>query len=425
MIKLIEYGKKKLIPDSLISKDDRIFLSKIQYKEGSNSPCFKLQENNEGVFIKPLNYVGIIQLSNIKINIVPRFDNQFSKLIQIISFSNNLKYKYYKRYTKSQNGILSLHEIIIELLLFEINMIVKQGAFKKYVKHERNSRILRGRIDLEKQVSKNQLMGNRIYCKYDELDTNIIENQVILKALDVCRKITTNEFLLKKAKRYNNLFESYCDKFTGNNFPKITYHRLNYYYKNAHFYSKLIIDNIGASNLYKGKDKSNYILLLDMNELLEELVATLYSKYLSNEFHVKSQKRVTDAITDKNNNRYRDIIPDLYLENKSTGKVIIIDIKNKDYGDRKVYNNDIYQLAFYGMYFSDYFNESADIVIIFPKYIDFQYRRMELNLNSYKQKKDTPSIKVRDLDINMFLKLIEEESKNYDQIKVLLNEMLS
>ncbi|MFW6008788.1 MAG: 5-methylcytosine restriction system specificity protein McrC, partial [archaeon] len=122
--------------------------------------------------------------------------------------------------------------------------------------------------------------------------------------------------------------------------------------------------------------------------------------------------------------RYRDIIPDIYLENKNTGKVTIIDTKNKNYSNRKVNNGDIYQMAFYGMYISDYFDEATNVCIIYPKYIDIAYNQKKLFLNSYRQKNDSPSIKVKGLDINKFLQLIQDERKNYEQVKAFLHEKI-
>lgn len=47
---------------------------------------------------------------------------------------------------------------------------------------------MKGRIDFTSQITKNYLRSDRIFCNYEELDTDIIENKVILEALNVCLK---------------------------------------------------------------------------------------------------------------------------------------------------------------------------------------------------------------------------------------------
>ncbi|WP_423236559.1 5-methylcytosine restriction system specificity protein McrC [Clostridium magnum] len=67
------------------------------------------------------------------------------------------------------------------------------------------------------------------------------------------------------------------------------------------------------------------------------------------------------------NKPYRRIKPDIVLINKKNkDDYIIIDTKNKAYGNKKVYNKDIYQLSFYGMYFYNMCKHKANIYIIYP-----------------------------------------------------------
>lgn len=121
-----------------------------------------------------------------------------------------------------------------------------------------------------------------------------------------------------------------------------------------------------------------------MNKLFEEFVSCLCKKYLSNKYKVYSQYKVNRSIVDNNDKYYSSIIPDILLVNDN--EYVIMDTKNKDYGHKKVSNNDIYQLNFYGMYFSDMYelNKNIKIKIIYPL-----YKQGEINENY----KDTIIIK--------------------------------
>lgn len=244
---------------------------------------------------------------------------------------------------------------------------------------------MKGRIDFTSQITKNYLRSDRIFCNYEELDTDIIENKVILEALNVCLKKTNNDKTKRNIRIIKSMMESYCTPYKKSVFPKIKYNRLNHYYKEVHYYCKIIIENIGIDNLYEqGRFVGKYSILIDMNKLFEEFVSCLCKKYLSNKYKVYSQYKVNRSIVDNNDKYYSSIIPDILLVNDN--EYVIMDTKNKDYGHKKVSNNDIYQLNFYGMYFSDMYelNKNIKIKIIYPL-----YKQGEINENY----KDTIIIK--------------------------------
>ncbi|MCK8825247.1 McrC family protein [Fuchsiella alkaliacetigena] len=424
-IDLVEYETSGVIDKELINEADRIFLSKLQYdNKNSQGPKIIIREEQAGVYFTAKNFVGVIKLSQVQINIFPRFDGSFSSLIQMILFCNGMNYEYYQKDIQSTEDNLNLSEIIVEFLLGEVRNITERGLFKEYVKYNRNLKVVRGRINIRKQLTNNFLRGDIINCNFEELDTDVVENKIILKALNIAKRITKNRDLLKEVNKYQAIFKQFCSELKKNEVPDIKYHRLNSYYEEAHLYSKLIIENIGTENIYTGKNSSSYSLLVNINDLFEEFVAQLFIKYLSNKYQIKAQKRITDAIVDKNSNRYRDIIPDLYFKNRKTDEVIIVDMKNKDYGEKKIQNKDIYQLSFYGMYFYDMFGDNSNLLIIYPNYRNSFNKESKLQLNTYQTRDNSPYIRVKGIDINMFLDLLKNEIKNREKIIKKLDAIL-
>jgi len=412
VIDLIEYGEEKEILKDLITEDDIIYLNKLNNLDDNRSDRFNLKIVKNNIVIKPLSYVGMIQLNKIKINIYPRFDKGFSKLIQLLSFCSNNDINYEKVDTKSKINNLSFPEIIISLLLSEVEKIIKKGAFRDYKSYEKNLKTIRGRVDFKKQITRNLNRKNKIYCKYEEMDTNIIENRILLKAIDISRKIAIDKNLQKEVNKYYNLFSKYCDQYIDKKLPDIIYHRLNYYYKDAHFYSDLIINKIGVEDIYRDNRKSCYSFLFDMNYMFEQFVSRLFKEYYSKNYKINSQKNISDAIITQNNSNYRKIKPDLIIENKNNFKKSIIDAKNKNYGDNKILNSDIYQLSFYGMYFSDYYKDEISLALIHPKYKNDDRSFTKININSYNKNGATFSINIIPLEINNLLDLIKENEKN-------------
>jgi 5-methylcytosine-specific restriction endonuclease McrBC regulatory subunit McrC len=158
-------------------------------------------------------------------------------------------------------------------------------------------------------------------------------------------------------------------------------------------------------------------LLIDMNELFESFVATLTEKYLSYNYEVKPQYEVRNAILNYKNGTYRKIKPDIILKNKLNDEVIVVDTKNKAYGYHKVYNEDIYQLTFYGLYFYNLFKNKANIFIIYPQYENKNDKSQKIFINTLEGSIDKPYINVKALNINEYLDLIGDGIKNRNMIR--------
>ena len=370
--------------------------------------------------------MGTIQLSKRRVNIFPRFDHDFKKLIKIILFTKDIKYKPFRQNLQTEKANDDLYEIIISFLLEEVLNILKNNLFRAYVNFNENLKVVRGRIDFNNHLNKNFLMGDSIYCKYEDLNPNVIENQIVLKALNIAFYMTADSNKKKIIKRYVSIFSELCIELKGKKVPHINYNRINSHYIEAHYYSKLLIECIGAESLYQtGEHKCRYSLLVDMNDLFEKFVAELFQKYLSSTYQTLPQYVVSDAILNDKNKTYRKIIPDIILKNKDkANEYIVIDTKNKAYGNKNVLNEDIYQLSFYGMYFYNMFKAKANIVIIYPKYENQSKKPENIFLNTLDNQAEKPFIKVRCIDINECLDLIQDEAKGREKLKVKISSII-
>lgn len=427
MIKLIEYGQETLVSRGSYNEEDRLLLSRLQYEDIDSGECrFFLRETSEGLYIKPMNYVGTIQLSMERINIYPRFNHSFSRLISMILFTQSIKYKSFRQNIEVNEEDNDIYEIIINLFIEEVLNLLKNNLFREYVGFNENLKVVRGRIDFNNHLRKNFLRGDNIFCCYDELNSDIIENQIILKALKFALRLTTKSETKKIISNYIDIFRSVCNEYKGNKVPEIHYNRLNYHYKETHYFSKVLIENIGTDNMYQFGDRvGRYSLLINMNLLFEQFVSSIFMKYLSPHYDVKSQWKIGNAITNFKGNTYRLIIPDIILKDKDNGQIIIIDTKNKDYGNKYVHNEDIYQLSYYGLYFYDMFKSLANINILYPKYENQSGRNEQIFINTTGKIVNRPSINVKSFDIDAFLELISQGAGSTEKIRERLLEYTS
>ncbi|OWZ84092.1 McrC family protein [Natranaerobius trueperi] len=353
-----------------LTSDEREYLQKqsVIYQSNETQKRFEFLELKGGVKIKGDSWVGVIELEKVRIIIKPKFNKGFVDLIDMICFSEEIPFYNWKdsraEYDKFHDDFI---EIYIKLLLFHIKKTMDKGIFKEYVTEEENLRRLRGRPDMIKNTKVNYAVPTRIYCCYDELLTDVPENQIILSALKAAKKMRMGNETKRRLNRFYHEFRELCSTFNGEYFPTFSYNRLNQHYETTHKLCYYILQQEFMKNLYKETSESFFCLLIDMNELFEQFVVKLLNKYLPKNFIVSAGKRIKGAIV-SNSKSYRDIIPDISVYDKDNRNTLVLDAKYKHYGFKKIETSDIFQLTFYTHYFSNKKNSLDRSIIFFPRY---------------------------------------------------------
>jgi 5-methylcytosine-specific restriction enzyme subunit McrC len=280
----------------------------------------------------------VIELEKARVSIRPKFDHGFKPLIQMIGFVEKLPFYTWQK-----------------------------GIVKDYVTEEDNLKQLRGRPDLLRNLRVNLGFPNRIYCRYDDLVTNQPENQVIRLALEVAAKFRLAPATIRRLNRFRSEFEQLCEVYEERQWPVFRYHRLNRHYEPVHVLAKYIVDQLSVNDIYHTSGTSFFSMLIDMNKLFEDFVATLLQQYLPKTYRVEAQRRITDAIQ-IGGASYRHIIPDLLVHDTTTKQTLVLDVKYKNYGMKNVDTADVFQLAFYAQYFRDQAETPHRSVIVYPRY---------------------------------------------------------
>jgi len=422
LIELIEYAPPFVI-DYRLNDEERRYLSNLSIIEKSNSRDFRFyfDELHSGLRIKPLNWVGVIELANVRIVIKPKFNREFHSLVKLICFIERLPYFVYHD-TKIEDGKNDLIELLVRLYLLEVARLLKVGVSKEYINISDNLNILKGRVDFIKNAQLNFANPASLYCNYDELSTNIIENQIIHAALSKSRQFRLKDSTKKKVDIYLHEFQLICEEYIGDTMPIFSYNRLNSHYERVHRLTKYILKQKTLKDFYSYSNSGFYSVLMDMNELFEMFVYTLFVKYLPDNYNVqKHGRRITDAIQ-QNSVRYKDIIPDILITDKETGEVTVIDTKYKNYGNNKVSNEDIYQLAFYAQYYHKKAYTQYRSLIIYPEYSQ-QNHTQDIDLELLSKSLHPGTLGVRSISIEYFLNLIF--SKSDDEIRSNLVKLIS
>ena len=305
--------------------------------------------------VKFKNFVGVIQIGGLTIEILPKADRAKSseddyknwhgallnmlkvcKHINVTSMSEaNLKRKH--------NSLLDLY---FEMYLDEVGRLLRVGLIKKYRKHSSNVLALKGRLDFNKNIQQNLIHQERFYTNHQVYDYEHVVNQILLKGLSILNNITYNPLLKDKIARlqlnFPEIKEINIQKF---HFDKVKENRKTASYSRALQIAQMIILNY-SPDIRSGQENM-LTLLFDMNKLWEEYIYRMLMRSKSNDVTVNFQ----------NKQKFwegRTIRPDIVLTKKTDGikETFVIDTKWKvlDAVKPKPSDDDLKQMYTYNMY---------------------------------------------------------------------------
>ncbi len=357
LIQIFEYEKlrasdKAYFSDEIIGKKviDKLW----QYNDAHNNIYFEAIRN--GVRFKQ--YVGVIQIGNITIEILPKADKQKStendkkqwhdvllkmlakcKKIRLDSVSEaSLKKRYH-----------SLLDLYFEMYLQQVDYLLEQGLIKKYRGNANNLNALKGRLNFGKNIQQNLIHKERFYTEHQVYDYDHLINQILYKALLVLKSITNSSYLTDSIVRTLSRFPEVKNKaINKSHFDELVGNRKSTKYDEAIKISKMILLNYSPD--IKGGNEHMLALLFDMNKLWEEYIYRILAKHQTDTLKVKFQ----------NHRKFWEtklIKPDIIIEQHNYNaegekeiETVVIDTKWKIVDPKKPGDDDLKQMYAYNMY---------------------------------------------------------------------------
>lgn len=332
--------------------------------------CYK---KGIGKVIKAKNYVGTIQTpKGITIEILPKiyisnnevsYENTKKIFLKMLKSVKDMPFKTLNMANLDTTN-MEILDIFIVMFLDEISVLIKKGLKSSYIKEEGNLNYLRGKLLINKHLSKNMISKNKFYLEYDEYSKNIPENKIIKSTLLKLKNITSKSSIQNRIQKYSFYFDE-IDKSLNyeKDFSKCTNNRLMSDYKLALEWSKIFLQNKGFTT-YNGSSKS-YSLLFPMEKVFESYVANSIKKSsLFDNFEIVIQAKKDETMYLFDTPKRFKLKPDIIM--KSSDKILILDTKWKNLNDNPNKNYGISQSDMYQMYaYSKKYN-SNKIILIYP-----------------------------------------------------------
>lgn len=333
--------------------EQRHFVALSKLNALHNYKYFDLKHN--GIVFKQ--YVGVIQVDGLTIEILPKIDNDGKSkaiwqkaLINMLRVTRKLKVQQVGEADVNKQQI-HLLDLYFEWFLNEVQLLLHQGLIKQYYKETSNVKALKGKLEFAGHIYKNLVHKERFYTTHQVYDKDHLLHQVLYKALDIIEKCTKGSYLYSKCKTVQLDFpEVKIINVNEATFTKVPKNRKTAPYETALAIARLIILNY-APNVSSGNERM-LALLFDMNSLWEEYVLIRLKQAAPSEVQVFGQES-------KSFWKNISIRPDIVIDKGSHKFIIDTKWKNIDYSEPSTH--DLRQMYVYNDYW-----QSDKAMLLYP-----------------------------------------------------------
>ena len=335
--------------------------------------------------IKFINYVGIIKINNLIIEILPKISlsNDIIKDREILVFMLSKCNKLSVDINELLNSNIlnnSLLDILAKVFSKKLLNELQKGLYREYVSKEEALSTIKGKTLISKSIKENTINKNKMNCKYDEFTEDNLFNAILKRAISVILFSIKNYDVKKELNIINNVLNYISDIYIPNNIIlNYKLNRMNNRFLECFTLAKLILLN---SSMDKSLGKENgFSILFEMNYLYEEYIGVLL-KEVFNDTNIsintqeKSRYLLWNTLKERNEIALK---PDIVIYKDNKPKVIIdTKWKSSSINNIEIYSqSDIYQMYAYITTYA----ECEECILLYPKFEDISHSYWKLNQN--------------------------------------------
>lgn len=167
---------------------------------------------------------------------------------------------------------MTVLESIVPAFVRLVSRATHRGLLQGYLRKEETSAVLRGRLMIGQQMTRQRGMPLPVEIAYDDYTPDIVENRILLTALDrLTRLPLRSTYSMRSLREVSSAFEGVSRvNFHPLDLPEISFTRLNEHYQPAIELALLILSN---STIELGAESSaGTSVLIDMNKVFERFL---------------------------------------------------------------------------------------------------------------------------------------------------------
>ena len=327
-----------------------------------------LNIGNRRVYFK--NYVGVIQVGSLTIEILPKADKAqgaeaknkwHNALVYMLHICGYLNIDSISQ-ADLQIQKLTLIDLFYKVFLAEVETIVHQGLIRKYRYNTDNRDFLKGRLIFGKHIAQNHLHKEKFFTSAQVYDHNNPFNQILFKALRILKLKSKNNCFYNEVCGLLHYFDNIADAhIIDSTFENLQFNRNTAKYEKAVTLARLIIQNYSPDI----KTGMNHVigLLFDMNLLYEKVVYKLLKgleiQYQQNQLKISAQysKKFWSSRTIR-----PDILGEFISSTDQKKKRFVVDTKWKRPDDGNPADADLKQMFAYNVHFGAF-----NSILLYPE----------------------------------------------------------
>lgn len=310
-------------------------------------------------------YVGVIQVKNLTIEVLPKADRAesgiaakrkwHSALIAMLKECKSLKLDLIHN-THLKLGSATILDLYFDAYLTETENLFRHGLKKSYRKFAENLGKVKGKVIFSKHIQKNLLHKERFFVEHCIYDKSNLLNQILLKALLILAKISNNPNFISRIKLLLLGFEGIEErKISQQDFLCIRFNRNTDRYRSAIKLARLIILNYSPD--LQGGSEDVLAIMFDMNRLYENYI------YRKLKILEKDPEIPIVKVSEQNKVPFwanRGLRADIVIEGQDRN--LVIDTKWKMPENGKPSDGDLKQMFVYKLHY-----DSCLSILLYPK----------------------------------------------------------
>ena len=290
-------GKSPGDGEDLTEKDaDRLYALAERARRRLHNKPIVLTRTHGG--LKAAQVVGILAVQGKTLEILPKIDGDAAAvrraLVHMLAVAHGLHVAD-GELASLDTQRRDLLELLIGLFAKRLLTAVRRGLPRRYVGHEDDLRLLRGRLNVIRQVTHLAARPDLLACRFDEFSEDTPLNRVLKAAV---RRLTRVARTAANARRLAELTARF--EFTGDspdplNEP-VRLDRTNTTFHDLHRLARLFLTGDWQSTT--GGKATGFTLLFPMNELFERFIGESLKRAVGAGWRVRLQDRRCSALRD-------------------------------------------------------------------------------------------------------------------------------
>lgn len=435
-----EHGRIWKRPDKGLTRDippDRVYLDSRRY--GLLQRFDRLHaRSGQNIFTwyadhaKAMQWVGVIQLGRMQIEILPKIDDQEpvignqwgqtrQNLLYMLSVAGDIPIRY-RDIASLTVRKAPLNETLCAIFARHLLTELLRGAERTYITQEKNLRTFKGRLIINRHVLKNAGHRERFYCRFDKFSDDTIINRIFKSTCKILLEATTTPATQDSLRHCLLILDDVSDEpVSDNHFDLAQFTRQNDRFLEAFNFCRLI--HSGLSPTASSGDDRTYSLLFDMNAVFERFIAAFIKQKVMKHFpgyeifpQAKFNRRyLFQSTTGK---KILQMAPDILIRDPK-GNHLVIDTKwkrLKSYNlksQSNVSSSDLYQLYAYTHRYGC--NQS---ILLYPRVLGVV--EQDYHLLDHKDQCTDNKVALRLVNLHRNLHSKQEQSRLADELGKLI-----